>query len=186
MSLTSDFISRLNAHDLAAFKSAYERYYKPLALYALQFVGNESEAEDIVQDVMVTFWQRNETFKDLKSFETYLYRCVKFKSLNIIKHNGIVQRYLEENESVTETDQEADQFLEELYMELFHAIDQLPPRCRETMLMSLEGKSNADIAASLQLSIETVKTHRKRALSLLRRTLNEKTFALLCMLVPSL
>ena len=53
-------------------------------------------------------------------------------------------------------------------------IDLLPERCREIFLLHLEGYDNDAIAKKLSLSIETVKTQKKRAMKTLRNNLKEK------------
>ena len=52
---------------------------------------------------------------------------------------------------------------EEIYRELYIAIDKLPGREREVLLLALEGKSNQEIAEQLELSVLTIKTHKKNA-----------------------
>lgn len=56
----------------------------------------------------------------------------------------------------------------------FKQIDLLPERCREIFLLHLEGYDNDAIAKKLSLSIETVKTQKKRAMKTLRNNLKEK------------
>ena len=58
--------------------------------------------------------------------------------------------------------------------QLFKQIDLLPERCREIFLLHLEGYDNDAIAKKLSLSIETVKTQKKRAMKTLRNNLKEK------------
>ena len=168
-----NFIECINAHELSAFEQLYQQYYKTLTLYAFNFVGNQSEAEDIVQDVIVAIWLREDTFENQRSFEAYLYNAVKFKSINVLKRKNLAQRYIDENSAELNNTSEGQFSIEELYIELFKAIDNLPKRCREVLLLGMEGKTNAEIAQLLNLSIETVKTHRKRGLSILRDTLKE-------------
>lgn len=83
-----NFIECINAHELSAFEQLYQQYYKTLTLYAFNFVGNQSEAEDIVQDVIVAIWLREDTFENQRSFEAYLYNAVKFKSINVLKRKN--------------------------------------------------------------------------------------------------
>lgn len=183
------FIEQLNAHELSAFEMLYKQYYKALTLFAYNFVGNQSEAEDIVQDVIVAIWLREDTFENIKSFEAYIYNAVKFKSLNILKRKNIAQRYIDEQTIKETLPSESHSSIEELYIALFKAIDTLPKRCKEVLLLGMEGKSNAEIAEQLNLSVETIKTHRKRALGILRETLKdspELAMIMLLFILPSI
>ena len=68
---------------------------------------------------------------------------------------------------------------EEIYRQLFLAIDKLPPRQREVFLLCMEGKKNKEIAELLQISAETVKMQKRRAISRLREQLAPMALALL-------
>ena len=63
---------------------------------------------------------------------------------------------------------EADYQKEEIYRQLYLAIDRLPKKCREIFLMYMDGKKNEEIAQILSISIETVKTQKKRAMRFLK------------------
>ena len=56
---------------------------------------------------------------------------------------------------------------------LFELIDKLPLRCREIFLLYMEGKRNEEIAGMLSLSVETVKTQKKRAMAFIRENLDK-------------
>jgi len=58
---------------------------------------------------------------------------------------------------------------QEIYRQVFAAIEELPPRCKKVFEMHLQGKKNSEIASLLNLSIETVKTQKKRAMRHLRK-----------------
>ena len=68
---------------------------------------------------------------------------------------------------------------EELYRLLFKTIDELPDKCRNIFLLHLEGKGNEEIALLLNLSILTVKTQKKRAMSYIRERLGRVYFVMM-------
>ena len=65
---------------------------------------------------------------------------------------------------IEKSTEEEDTNEEEVYRLLFRAIDKLPTRCREIFLLHMDGKKNEEIATALGISIETVKTQKKRAI----------------------
>lgn len=74
-----------------------------------------------------------------------------------------------DNQSVEEIE---NGFLtEEVFVKLFEHIDKLPHRQREILKLNMEGKKMAEIADMLNLSYDTVKTHKKRAILSLRKSL---------------
>ena len=56
----------------------------------------------------------------------------------------------------------------EVYRELYQLLDELPPQCRVIFERVLQGETSETIAKSMHLSIETVKTQRKKAKHILR------------------
>jgi RNA polymerase sigma-70 factor (ECF subfamily) len=66
---------------------------------------------------------------------------------------------------------------EEVHYLLFQALDSLPEKCRQVFELScLEGMKYKDIAEDLQISINTVKSQRARAIDLLRKQLKDYPF----------
>ena len=63
---------------------------------------------------------------------------------------------------------------EELMDILFAEIRRLPKRCREIFLLHLDGLSNEEIAVRCNVSIETVKTQKKRAKKAIKDNLERK------------
>ena len=71
---------------------------------------------------------------------------------------------------------------EELYERLFSVVDELPPRCREVFLLHLDGKKNEEIAELLNISLLTVKTQKKKAMSYIRERLGVSVLFMLGLL----
>jgi len=112
----------------------------------------------------------------LASFRVYLYNSVRNASLDYLKHKDVEGNYLQkmlDSHSTTFRMEEEEEgfFSEEVYRQLLQTIDALPDRCREVFLMYMEGKKNEEIATALHVSLETVKTQKKRAMSFLRKKL---------------
>ena len=101
--------------------------------------------------------------------------------MNIIikgKRGGLMEeRYLRDKVLVEITEEE-DTNEEEVYRLLFRAIDKLPARCREIFLLHMDGKKNEEIATVLGISIETVKTQKKRAIQSIKEQMGTCYFLL--------
>ena len=172
-------IEQINKLDAAAFRLLYKNYYKALVCYA----------KDIVQELFSTIWEKKMLFRSLASFRAYLYNSVRNASLDYLKHKDVEGSYLQkmlDSHSTTFRMEEEEEgfFSEEVYRQLLQTIDALPDRCREVFLMYMEGKKNEEIATALHVSLETVKTQKKRAMSFLRKKLGSYHFLLLQMLLP--
>lgn len=189
MGSTEISIEQINKLDATAFRLLYKSYYKALVCYAMQMTGESEAAEDIVQDLFSTIWEKKLSFHSLISFKAYLYNAVRNASLDYLKHKNVESNYLQKVTDVHPAyrlgeDEEDSLFSEEVYRQLFSTIDALPKRCKEVFLLYMEGKKNEEIATALHISLETVKTQKKRAMSLLRKRLSPYHFLLLQMLLP--
>ena len=160
-----------------------------MVCYALRLIELSEPAEDIVQELFSNIWAKKMVFQSLVSFKVYLYNSVRNASLDYLKHKNIEGSYLQkmlDAHPVYRTGEEDEEgfFSEEVYRQLFETIDALPERCREVFLMYMEGKKNEEVATALHVSIETVKTQKKRAMSILRKKLGAYQFLLLQLLLP--
>lgn len=167
------FIKKLNDRRIEAYQRLYNEFYSSLVVYAFSFVTSDEAAEDIVQELFISIWEKNICFQSYQSFKTYLYRSVKNMALNFLKRQDVEERYVEymkENSSDVDIS-EPELHQEEKYRLFFLAIDELPPRCREIFLLFLEGKQNKEVSEALNLSIDTVRTQKTRAIKFLRKRL---------------
>lgn len=159
-------IERINQKQRGAYHELFREFYQSLVMFAMRYVGEQGEAEDIVQDLFVAVWEKNEKFLSYVSFRAFLYNSVRNTCLNRIKHRKVEEKYinysLKHNDEAQEEDYEV--ISEELYRRLFKAIDELPPRCREVFLLHLDGKKNEEIATELHITLLTVKTQKKKAM----------------------
>lgn len=176
-------IEQINKLDATAFRILYKTYYKALVCYAIQITGESGVAEDIVQELFSTIWERQ------MSFKAYLYNSVRNASIDYLKHKDVefdyLQKIIESHQAYRVGDEEEDDFFtEEIFRQLFMTIDSLPERCKQVFLLYMEGKKNEEIAAALYVSLETVKTQKKRAMSFLRKKLGSYHFALLLSILP--
>jgi len=168
-------LSRLREGDPAALDELFGRHYAPLCRTALRFVNNEQEAEDIVQELFVSLWEKRAGQReDVGAIGPYLRRAVRNRSLNYLRDS---KRIPVDDGEVPETipaAARADDALsqEELRYRLHGAIDRLPERCRLVFVMSkLEEMTNKEIAKALEISPKTVENQMTRAYRFLRQWL---------------
>lgn len=172
-----DLIVRLKNGDQNAFELLFHFYYPGLVMYSTQFTADRMEAEEIVQNFFVRFWQRHQQIIPSDSLKSYLFLSVKNGSLNFLKHKKIEEKYIR---SMTELSNnhlvyDPDLYIaSELQEKIKNAIDLLPEKCREIFIMSrMRGMKNEEIAAELNLSKRTVETQISKALKVLRVELKD-------------
>ncbi|WP_394350603.1 sigma-70 family RNA polymerase sigma factor [Sphingobacterium composti] len=65
-------------------------YYRQLHFYCNSIIANEDDAQDIVSDVFVIFYDRFKQFDNLKQIKSYLYTSVRNACINYIRHQKVV------------------------------------------------------------------------------------------------
>jgi RNA polymerase sigma-70 factor (ECF subfamily) len=129
-------------------------------------------AEDLVQDTMVALWMSRERLPIADSPRAYLYRAVRNRALNAIRHDRVVQRFenhIDPTEPTMAQGGDEQMAGRDAVDAAAKAIERLPARCREIFLLSREhNQSYADIARTLEISVKTVETQMGRALKKLR------------------
>lgn len=153
-----------------ALLSMYEEFFIALCIFARGFVQERELAEDIVQDVFVRLCDDRRSFENQHLLKAYLYGAVRNGCLNYMRdekrRRTRESKYMEE---MLDTRVVFDQIIEnEVYRQLLKLQSELPPMCKNIFERSLEGATSQEIANTLNLSVETVKTHRKNAKRILR------------------
>jgi RNA polymerase sigma-70 factor (ECF subfamily) len=154
---------RTALHD---FKEIFQTHYPGMVRVALMYVRNLQAAEDIVQDVFVRFWEAERYKAPPEHIGGYLMTAVKNSSLNHLKHLEVEEKFCQEYVREAEADGESP----EEYLKLVERLlEELPAKRREVLEMSVvESKSYREIADLLNLSVNTVKDHIKKAYAFLR------------------
>jgi RNA polymerase sigma-70 factor (ECF subfamily) len=151
-------------------KKIFDTYYTRLVSYANRFLTIIGEAEDLVQDVFIHLWEKENTFPDETSLKIYLYKVVRNKCYNMIKHNKVKHKYAENTiRSLEDNNLFLKEILEEETISQLHkAIEVLPNRKKEIIKLSLKGLKNSQIADELNIKLQTVKTLKSQAYKILR------------------
>ena len=154
------------------FRKLFDGYYIPLCLFAERYLKNSEDAADIVQEAFIKLWQQRKDFGNPYAIKSFLYTSIRNASLNKLQHLKVVEKY-----NSWFTISRSDEFFHDHVIEqdCFHilreAIHKLPDQTRKVMLLALDGKSNRDIALTLDIAEGTVHTHKKIAYRRLRETL---------------
>ncbi len=117
---------------------------------------------------MLQLWENRLKFEKIDDVKSYIYMMVKNGSLDVLKKQN---KKVKLDESISDDILEFDFNIlqEEVYAILINALDSLPEKCKEVFELScLEGMKYKDIAQQLNISINTVKSQRARAIELLK------------------
>jgi len=156
----------------AAFTELFNRYNRFLFIYAFKKLQDKEEAKDVVQDVFVSLWNGRKEFTLQTTLAGYLYTSVRNKALNLFRDKNINAKYLNSLQQLLDkSDIQTDHLVREkdIRMLINKEIAALPPKMREVFELRKNAfLSNKEIAQQLGISEQTVATHIKRALKMLR------------------
>ncbi|MGB1004192.1 MAG: RNA polymerase sigma-70 factor [Salibacteraceae bacterium] len=156
--------------DERVFESFFKDHYSIFCRFAYGFTNDSDDAEEIVQNTFVKFWESRKTMVIGNNPKPYLFTMIRNACLNQIKHISIREEYKSHNEREIlnqQTEEETDQ--ENLQDKIQIAIEKMPPQRRKIFEMSrFEGLKYREIAAHLNISIKTVENHMGSAMKDLR------------------
>ncbi|QQT27243.1 RNA polymerase sigma-70 factor [Sphingobacterium spiritivorum] len=177
----SDLINALMRGEHAAFTEIYKRYWKRLFYIAAKKLHDPEEAEEIVQQIFVSMWNRRENLQINTSLNAYLATSVKYRIIKVMDKLYHQQKYADSitSRNLDDSTQEWLAFLD-LKEILNKSISELPEKCQLVFRMSREQyMSQKDIAAALNISEKTVEAHLGKAIKTLRQKLNRFLLLLL-------
>lgn len=173
----NDIVERISKDDKSAFEEMFRAYYTEMCRYCLRFVRDETVAEEVVQEIFLTIWERRAALSITSSVKAYLYTAVKNRSFNYIKLQLPKEQKKVDIEEIGVIDKSSDSIEEEIVNSELHAyvraaIDSLPPKCRIIFNLSRNsGMTYKEIAEELDLSVKTVENQVGVALKKLRAQL---------------
>ena len=132
----------------------------------------DRDAEDVVQDVIESLFEKADVTAPIADLSAYLYRSLRNRVIDLYRRP---KRTAEMPEELSDLRFEAsgDFDREEAREELFAAIDELPPAQREVLVATeLEGRSFKELAEEWETPIGTLLARKHRAIRALKETLS--------------
>ncbi len=167
-------VSGINSGNKKAFDKVFDLFFNALCAFSYKYINDQSEVEDIIQDVFVSFWEHQKEFNHINEIKAFLYTTARNKCLNYLKHESVRKKH----QAGLIYELESEQFFtrhvieEEAFNQLYSEINQLPTSSQKIMLLALKGLKNREIADELGISENTVKTQKKIAYAKLKSKLN--------------
>ena len=165
MSMISSFsLSQFQQGDINMFKLIFDSHYRGLVLFAERYLENLDDAEDQVQEVFASLWDKRELIDDVSKIKSYLYVAIRNRCLNHLRDKKVRAEYNTALLEEVETDEffEGTLIVEEVWTLLMKALDSLDENIKNVCLLSIEGFKNAEIAEKLNLPIRTVKYYKSQ------------------------
>jgi RNA polymerase sigma-70 factor (ECF subfamily) len=169
-----EMILLLQSNDEVALWLIFDNYWESLFLSAFNIVKDRFLAEDIVQETIITVWDKRMELNITHSLKAYLFASVRYSSYKQWKK--LVDREGESLDEVQLVDNHSP-FEVLAYNDLKNKIDivvnDLPNRCKEVYLLSREDQlSHKEIAERMNISTKTVESQLTKAIRRLRLSID--------------
>jgi RNA polymerase sigma-70 factor (family 1) len=181
-------LDKVAAGDEHAFAELFENYHQLLGSFVMRLIKSESLTQEIVQDVFVKIWINRGVLAEITCFKAYLIVVARNHALNSLKQiardrsrqtawvNNVL-RLAANDQNETDSTINTSELIDQ-------AIALLPPQQKKVYLLSRrEGLHQEEIAAALNISLETVKKHMVLALRFLKNHLRTHIGIFLFLLV---
>ena len=164
----SEIVHELEAGNEVCLNMLFDNYYRALCVYALRFVSNADDVEDIVQEVFVSFWMNKKRTVFSGSVRSYLFGAVAKAASKFATRRGRIM--------FDDVEKYVDQFLEELgeYDEdefaclrdkVYARVEALPEKTKEIFkAVVLDNLTYQQVGDRFGITVNTVKTMYYRAL----------------------
>ena len=165
--LPPDTLTRARAGDLAAFELIYRVFEPGVRTLARRLLARPVAAEDLAQDVFLQLYRKLDHIESLQHLGFWLRRVAANLAIDWLRRAPYSSTQpLDENTDVIAPETDSDPLMSR---ELTRLLGELAPHPRAVMLLRYqEDHDVAEIAAMLDMPVNTVKSHIKRSLTALR------------------
>lgn len=158
--------------NVQALEQLFKAHYRPLCGFALGYVKDGDQAEDIVQELFVRIWQDRESLSITTSVKSYLFAAVRNRCLNALAVKKRMRPLDEEMDDTPVDEGRGEDELTERAARVQAVIEALPTERRKIFRLSRnEGLKYQEIAERLAISVKTVENQMGKALKTLREEL---------------
>ncbi|MCB9240980.1 MAG: sigma-70 family RNA polymerase sigma factor [Flavobacteriales bacterium] len=165
-----------------AFEQIYERYFHPLCRFARTILQNDSEAEDVVQEVFMRLIDGNHGYDATRKFSTWIFTLTANRAKNLVRNLGNRDRILNEMQPNSAIDYHDEDMILQMDRTLLtqmmrDVLDSKSPKEKQLYALRFERDlSIAEIAEILNIPIGSVKSGLYYLLKKIAREWKEKNY----------
>ncbi len=168
-----ELIARFQQGDNYAFDLLVKRYKEPLLNFVFRFLGNRTEAEDVVQETFYRLFKNKHYYREIAKFSTWIYTIAgNLAKTELRKRNRrkffSISHFMstEKDYDIPDTGFTPDTVTNTKITDkiIQDAIDKLSPKFKEVIILrDIEGFSYEEIAEIAKIPLGTVKSRVNRA-----------------------
>lgn len=168
-----ELIERFQKGDIRAFEQIVQRYKDQLLNFVFRFLGNQEQAEDILQETFLRVYRNRHAYRRVAKFSTWIYtiagnlartelRKRKRRRFFSISDMGVEDKDFEVSDEVFNPETYVDTVLHDDVIQ--QEINKLSPKFREVIILrDIQELSYEEISKILRIPIGTVKSRVNRA-----------------------
>jgi RNA polymerase sigma-70 factor, ECF subfamily len=170
-------LNDLEAKQPAALESLYKRYGSVVYGVALKMLQNQSEAEDLTQEIFLSLWQRPVDPAKHNHLLRYLVAMTRSRAIDKLRSRSrnlnFVQRWGQDTVAEAPTPNPSEQAVfDERSQQVRQALTQLSDRQRQVIELAYDvGLSQSEIAQQLHQPLGSVKSWTRQGLLKLKQLL---------------
>ena len=178
-----------NPENKTDFEQLFRQYYSVLCSFARGYVRDMAIVEEIVSDVFVKYWHDQQSITIKVSLKDYLFKSVRNACIDYLRKEQKIQHktsYIDDSniECVTLADLGEDPLdyliSAETEQQIMKAIDELPERYKQTLILCrLEKMSHEEAAQVMGVTKNTIKSNLREVLAILMKKLKDINLILL-------
>jgi RNA polymerase sigma-70 factor (ECF subfamily) len=163
---SSDILDAFRRGDPAAVRAFYGKYRHLVYGVAYRALGRRDLAEDVVQQTFIRAWQASERIEVDRDPAPWLATIARHVAIDIYRYESHrrTRPHTEREHGRDSVVAGPDLVALDVAWRVRDAIDRLPPKLAEIVrLQYLEGLTQAEISAQLEIPVGTVKSRSRRA-----------------------
>jgi RNA polymerase sigma factor (sigma-70 family) len=171
--------------DERALKFIIMGHWKGLVYFAKNYLTDQQEAEDTVQDVFGAIWNRRYDFPDYDNLRRFMYISVRNRALDKMeaqKRFASFKRRASNNaeepiyEPLSSTEVSEMALANTLQRMVNLAEEHLPPKTRQVFMLALDGFNDREIAEKMNIARQNVSKYRQKGMNIIRKHFLKKGF----------
>lgn len=174
-----EVIEQIKEGSKETFRLLFDQFGPKIYAFALSYLKNESDAEELLQEVFLKLWEVRSTLDSSKNLKSFLFKICINLIYDSIRRKNIEQVYIDysgRNNPLSGDSTWHEVIYNDMYDQLQQLIAAMPEQRRLIFRLSKEeGLSNEEIAVRLNLSRRTVENQLYRAISFLKDKIDKSS-----------
>ena len=170
-----DILDRFTKNRKDGIRVLFDRYYRPLVLYAGTLISDDTMAEDLVQEFFVRLWEDDYLERiESKALSSYLFSSVR-NSCYTYLHKNDVMRARVDFTSIDVAADSAAALSQEIVDRVTAVIARMPEQTGRVLnCVLMQDMKYQETADEVHVSLNTVKTLLRNGMRLLREELQSE------------